>query len=67
MIWKVARQIQRLISFLILIVLLTKQLEAEINNNCPRTGLVESAGLCISTLEIIDETTQKYKEGDIDD
>jgi len=55
MIWKVANQMQKLVPFLILIVLSTKQLEAEINNNCPKTGLVESKGLCIDTSEIIDE------------
>ena len=55
MIWKVANQIQKLVPFLILIVLSTKQLEAEIYNNCQKTGLVESKGLCIGTSEIIDE------------
>ena len=61
MIWKVANQIQKLVPFLILIVLSTKQLEAEIYNNCPKTGLVESKGLCIGTSEIIDEINSDFQ------
>ena len=61
MIWKVANQIQKLVPFLILIVLSTKQLEAEIYNNCQKTGLVESKGLCIGTSEIIDEINSDFQ------
>ena len=61
MIWKVANQIQKLVPFFILIVLSTKQLEAEIYNNCQKTGLVESKGLCIGTSEIIDEINNDFQ------
>ena len=61
MIWKVANQIQKLVPFLILIVLTTKQLQAEINSNCSKTGLVENEGLCISASEIIDEINSDFQ------
>ena len=61
MIWKVANQIQKLVPFLILIVLSTKQLQAEINNNCSKTGLVENKGLCIGASEIIDEINSDFQ------
>ena len=61
MIWKVAYQIQKLVPFLILIVLATKQLEAEINNKCSKAGLVENKGLCIGTLEIINEINSDFQ------
>tara|TARA_Y100000991_G_scaffold32760_1_gene21122 strand:+ start:1883 stop:2488 length:606 start_codon:yes stop_codon:yes gene_type:complete len=61
MIWKVANQIQKLVPFLILIVLATKQLEAEINNKCSKTGLVENKALCIDTLAIIDEINSDFQ------
>ena len=60
MIWKVANQIQKLVPFLILIVLSTKQLQAEIDNNCSKTGLVENKGLCIGASEIIDEINSDF-------
>ena len=61
MIWKVANQIQKLIPFLIFILLMTKQLQAEINNNCSKTDLAENEGLCISTSEIIDELNSDFQ------
>ena len=61
MIWKVANQIQKLVPFLILIVLSTKQLQAEIDNNCSKTGLAEDKGLCIGTSEIIDEINSDFQ------
>ena len=61
MIWKAANQIQKLIPFLVLIVLSTKQLQAEINNNCSKAGLVENKGLCIGTSEIIDEINKDFQ------
>ena len=61
MIWKVANQIQKLVPFLILIVLSTKQLQAEINNNCSKAGLVENKGLCIGASEIIDEINSDFQ------
>ena len=61
MIWKVANQIQKLVPFLILIVLSTKQLQAEIDNNCSNTGLVENKGLCIGASEIIDEINSDFQ------
>ena len=61
MIWKVTNQIQKLVPFLILIVLTTKQLQAEINSNCSKTGLVEDEGLCISASEIIDEINSDFQ------
>ena len=61
MIWKVANQIQKLVPFLILIVLSTKQLQAEIDNNCSKTGLVENKGLCIGASEIIDEINSDFQ------
>jgi len=61
MIWKVANQIQKLVPFLILIVLTTKQLQAEINSTCSKTGLVENEGLCIGASEIIDEINSDFQ------
>ena len=61
MIWKVANQIQKLVPLLILIVLSTKQLQAEIDNNCSKTGLVENKGLCIGASEIIDEINSDFQ------
>ena len=61
MIWKVANQIQKLIPFLVLIVLSTKQLQAEVNNNCSKAGLVENKGICIGTAEIIDEINNDFQ------
>ena len=61
MIWKVANQIQKLVPFLILIVLSTKQLQAEIDNNCSKIGLVENKGLCIGASEIIDEINSDFQ------
>ena len=61
MVWKVANQIQKLVPFLILIVLSTKQLQAEIDNNCSKTGLVENKGLCIGASEIIDEINSDFQ------
>ena len=61
MIWKVANQIQKLVPFLILIVLSTKQLQAEIDNKCSKTGLVENKGLCIGASEIIDEINSDFQ------
>ena len=61
MIWKVANQIQKLVPFLILIVLTTKQLQAEINSNCSKTGLVKNEGLCIGVSEIIDEINSDFQ------
>ena len=61
MIWKVAYQTQRLVPFLILIVLSTKQLQAEIDNNCSKTGLVENKELCIGASEIIDEINSDFQ------
>ena len=61
MIWKVAYQIQKLVPFLVLIVLSTKQLQAEIDNNCSKNGLVENKGLCIGASEIIDEINSDFQ------
>ena len=61
MFWKVAYQIQKLVPFLILIVLMTKQLQAEINNNCSKMGLVENKGLCVGTSEIIEEINSDFQ------
>ena len=61
MIWKVANQIQKLVPLLILIVLSTKQLQAEIDNNCSKTGLVENKELCIGASEIIDEINSNFQ------
>ena len=61
MIWKVANQIQKLVPFLILIVLSTKQLQAEIDNKCSKIGLVENKGLCIGASEIIDEINSDFQ------
>ena len=61
MIWKFAKQIITLVPFLISIALSTNQLQAEINPNCSKSGLVENAGLCISTSEIIDEINSDFQ------
>ena len=61
MFWKVAYQIQKLLPLLILIVLMTKQLQAEINNNCSKMGLVENKGLCVGASEIIEEINSDFQ------
>ena len=61
MIWKFANQIQKLFPFLILIVLSTKQLQAEVNPNCSKDSLVENKGLCITTSEIIDKINSDFQ------
>ena len=61
MIWKFANQIQKLFPFLILIVLSTKQLQAEVNPNCSKDSLVENKGLCIATSEIINEINSNFQ------
>ena len=61
MIWKFANQIQKLFPFLILIVLSTKQLQAEVNPNCSKDSLVENKGLCITTTEIIDKINSDFQ------
>ena len=61
MTWKFANQIKKLFPFLILIVLSTKQLQAEINHNCSRDSLVENKGLCIATSEIINEINSDFQ------
>ena len=61
MIWKFAKQIKTLVPFLILIALSTNQLQAEINPNCSKSGLLENEGLCISTSEIIDEINSDFQ------
>ncbi len=61
MIWKVASQVQKLVPFLILIVLMTKQLQAETNSDCSKTGLVENEVLCIGSSEIIDEINSDFQ------
>ena len=61
MIWKVANQLRKLVPFLILIVLTTKQLQAEINSTCSKPGLVENEGLCIGASEIIDEINSDFQ------
>ena len=61
MIWKFANQIQKFFPFLILIVLSTKQLQAEVNPNCSKDSLVENKGLCITTSEIIDKINSDFQ------
>ena len=61
MTWKFANRIQKLFTFLILIVLSTQQLQAEINHNCPKDSLVENKGLCIATSEIINEINSNFQ------
>ena len=61
MFWKVAYQIQKLVPFLILIALMTKQLQAESNNNCLKMGLVANKGLCVGASEIIGEINSDFQ------
>ena len=61
MIWKFTKQIKTLVPFLILIALSTNQLQAEINPNCSKSGLVENEELCIGTSEIIDEINRDFQ------
>ncbi len=61
MIWKFTKQIKTLVPFLILSALSTNQLQAEINPDCSKSGLVENEGLCISTSEIIDEINSDFQ------
>ena len=61
MTWKFANRIQKLFPFLILLVLSTKQLQAEINHNCSKDGWVKNKGICIATSEIINEINNDFQ------
>ena len=61
MTWKFAEQIKTFVPFLILTAVSTNQLQAEINPNCSKSGLVEKEGLCISASEIIDEINSEFQ------
>ena len=61
MIWKFAEQLKTFVPFLILTAVSTNQLQAEINPNCSKSGLVEKEGLCISASEIIDEINSEFQ------
>ena len=61
MTWKFANRIQKLFPFLILLVLSTKQLQAEINHNCSKDSLVKNIGRCIATSEIINEINNDFQ------
>ena len=61
MIWKFAEQLKTFVPFLILTAVSTNQLQAEINPNCSKSGLLEKEGFCISTSEIIDEINSDFQ------
>ena len=61
MIWKFAEQVKIFVPFLILTAVSTNQLQAEINPNCSKSGLVEKDGFCISTAEIINEINSDFQ------
>ncbi len=61
MMWNIARKIRKIIPFIILIVLSTKQLQAELEKHCEKGKLVENKGLCIETPEIIKELNNDFR------
>ena len=61
MMWNIARKIQKIIPFIILIVLSTKQLQAELEKRCAKAKLVENKEFCIETPEIIKEINNDFR------
>ena len=61
MMWNIARKIQKIIPFIILIVLSTKQLQAEREKHCAKAKLMENKELCIETPEIIKEINNDFR------
>ena len=61
MMWNIARKIQKIIPFIILIVLSTKQLQAELEKHCAKAKLVENKEFCIETPEIIKEINNDFR------
>ena len=61
MIWKFAKQIKTLTPFLILIALSAHKMQAEINPECSKNGLLDNQGLCISASEIINEINNEFQ------
>ena len=61
MLWNIAGKIQKLIPFIILIVLSTKQLQAELEKHCAKEKLVEDKEFCIETPEIIKEINNDFR------
>ena len=59
--WNIARKIQKIIPFIILIVLSTKQLQAELEKHCAKAKLVENKEFCIETPEIIKEINNDFR------
>ena len=59
--WNIARKIQKIIPFIILIVLSTKQLQAELEKHCAKAKSVENKELCIETPEIIKEINNDFR------
>ena len=61
MMWNIARKIQKIIPFIILIVLSTKQLQAELEKHCAKAKLVENKELCIETPKFIKEINNDFQ------
>ena len=61
MMWNIARKIRKIIPFIILIVLSTKQLQAELEKHCAKAKLVENKEFCIETPEIIKEINNDFR------
>ena len=59
--WNIARKIQKIIPFFILIVLSTKQLQADIEKHCAKAKLVENKELCIETPEILKKINNDFR------
>ena len=61
MIWNFGNKIQKIVPFLILIILSTNQLQAGTRGNCEKESLAENKELCIDNSEIIKRINHDFQ------
>ena len=61
MIWNFGNKIQKIVPFLILIILSTNQLQAGTSGNCEKESLAENKELCIDNSEIIKRINHDFQ------
>ena len=61
MIWNFGRKLQKIVPFLILIILSTNQLQAGTSGNCEKESLAENKELCIDNSEIIKRINHDFQ------
>ena len=60
MTWKVVNKLQKLCSFFVLAILFTNHLQAEINPNCSKSGVLENED-CMSTSQILEGINHDFQ------